>query len=151
MSTLSFAEVSKSFEIHNTKIDLTVENCPKAEMELAKEILELELAGMRYNQSKPVCYENLTMKYVHSAKNPDESVDDLVSVVDGSEKIESLEYDDKFFSFKVIFSVKDKNDKTLKDSFSFMTSVKPGAKKPSRGCALISSNPSKAYVKASCL
>ena len=150
-TSVSYAEEPKSFEIHNTKIDLSVVNCPKAEMELAQEILDLELAGMRYHRSKPSCFEEIKVKYVHSSKNPDEAIDSLVAVVDGSAKIESLEYDDKFFSFKAVFSVKNKSGKTLKDSFSFMTSAKPGSKKPSRGCALISSNPSKAYVLESCL
>lgn len=150
-AVIVFAEQPKSFEIHNTKIDLDVETCPKSEMSIANEILELELAGMRYLQSKPSCFEDLKMKYVHTSKNPDEAIDSLVQVEDGSAKIESLEYDKKFFSYKVVFSVKNSSGKTLKDSFSFMTSAKPGAKKPSRGCALISSSPSKTYVKKSCL
>jgi len=145
------AEQPKSFEIHNTKIDAKVETCPKSEMDLAKEILELELAGMRYLRSKPECFESITAKYVHTSKNPDEAVESLVQVVDGSDKIESLNYDKKFFSYKVVFSVTSKDGKSFKDSFSFMTSAKAGAKKPKRGCALISASPDKVYVKASCL
>lgn len=150
-ATSSNAEEPKSFEIHKTKIDSTVVNCPKSEMEIAQEILALELAGMRYSQSKSSCFENLKMKYVHSSKNPDEAVESLFKVADGSAKIESLEFDKQFFSYKAVFSVKDSAGKQSKDSFSFMTSTKSGAKKPNRGCALISSSPSKAYVLESCL
>lgn len=106
---------------------------------------------MRYLKSKPSCFESINARYVHVFKNPDEAVSKLVKVVDGSETIDSLNYDEKFFSYKVVFSVKDAEGKKVSDSFSFMTNAKAGAAKPKRGCALISANPSKAFVKASCL
>jgi len=147
-----FAEQQpSSFEIHNTKIDESVKVCPKSEIELANEILRLELAGRRYLKSKPSCFKSLLAKYIHTSKNPDEAVEDLVVVEEGSEKIESVEYNKKFFNFKVVFSVRDTSGKTVKDSFSFMTMSKPGAKKPRRGCASISSDPLKAFVNSSCL
>lgn len=150
ISYFSFAAPS-SFKIHSTKIDESVKNCPKDEMALAKEALSLELAGMRWLNAKPSCFENLKMKYVHAQKNPDEAVSDVVKVKKGSAKIKSIKFDDDFYSYRVRFSILDAKGNKLEDGFSFMTNTKKGASKPETGCALISANPSKAFVSEDCL
>ena len=149
-SIVAFAEQPKSIKLYNTKIDSSVKNCPKSELSIAKEILELELLGMRYQRSKPSCFENMTAKYVHVQKNPDESTENLVATVGESEDI-SVEYNKKFFSYKVTFSVQNLAGKKIKGAFSFMRTAKAGAKKPKRGCARITVSPAVAFVKSSCL
>lgn len=151
-----------SFDLHVTKIDESVKNCPeieskieavalKAQKDIAEEALSLELAGMRWLRSKPSCFENLKMKYVHAGKNPDEAVSKLVKVKKGSAEVVSIKYDENFFSYRVKFSVLDEKGNKLEDSFSFMTKAKDGGPKPKTGCALIAANPSKAFVSEACL
>jgi len=149
-SISALAEQPKSVKLYNTKIDSSVKRCPKSELSIAKEILELELLGMRYQRSKPSCFENMTAKYVHFQKNPDESTENLVASAEGPENI-SVEYNKKFFSYRVKFSVKNLAGKKVKGAFSFMRTAKAGAKKPKRGCARITVSPAVAFVKASCL
>jgi len=149
--SLAFADLPRSFELYKTKIDSTVKKCSKSELAIAEEILDLELLGMRYLKSKPSCFKNKTVKFVHVAKNPDQASDSLVSVLEGSEKIESIKYNENFFSYKVVFSVKNIAGKEVKGEFSFVRTAQGGSKKPKRGCARITVSPAVAFVKSSCL
>jgi len=150
LSDLSFGAPT-SYEIYGVKADESVSNCPKNPKLLAKEALDLELAGMRWLKSKPACFTKLKMKYVYAYKNPDEAVSKLVSVKEGSAEIESVNYNKDFFNYRVKFSVVNSEGKKVEDSFSFMTNTKNGGVKPKTGCALISTNPSKAFVLEKCL
>ncbi len=140
-----------SFKVHRTQIDKTTKNCPKSIMPLAKEILQMELAGMRWRATKPSCFESLKMKYIHAIKMPDAQAFDLVRVKKGSEKILKIKENKEFYTQDVFFEVEDDKGKVIKSSFSFMTNTKPGGKKDRQGCALLSSTPKSAFVLEDCL
>ena len=145
LSDLAFGAPT-SYQIYGVKVDESITTCPTDQKLLAQEALDLELRGMRWLKSKPACFTNLKMKYVYAYKNPDEAVSKLVSVKEGSVKIESVTYNKDFFNYRVKFSVLSSEGKKIEDSFSFMTNTKNGGAKPETGCALISTNPSKAFV-----
>ncbi len=143
--------LTPSFKIHKTKIDETIKNCPKNMMSLAKELLQMELAGMRWRATKPSCFESLKMKYIHAIKMPDAQALDLVKVKKGSEKILKIKENKEFYTQDVFFQIKNDEGKIIKSSFSFMPNTKPGGKKDGQGCALLSSTPNSAFVSEDCL
>ncbi len=136
---------------HKTKINSSVKTCPKKAMDIADEVLKLELAGMRWRNSKDSCFESLKMNYVHGVKNPDGTASGIVKVKKNSLKIISVKENKEFYSYDILFAVKNTEGLTVEDSISFMLNADLGAKKPKRGCVLISAAPAKAYVSEACL
>lgn len=150
LSSAAFADFYSS-DIHKTQIDKSVKTCPSEAMPIAKEILELEFAGMRWRKSDPKCFESLKMKYVKALKVPDAHALKMVKIKPGSLKIISVKENKEFYSQDITFSVTDENGKEIKDQMSFMTNADWNEKQPVRGCALISSYPKTALVRADCL
>lgn len=142
---------NSSFEIHRTKLVRSIKKCPHEAKEIAQEILNLELAGMRWRKAKPSCFESLKMKYVHAVKTPDAHALKMVKVKKDSLTIVEIKENKEFYSQDVFFTVVNDKGETVKDSLSFMTNVNWGAKKPETGCALISSSPKSAFVFEDCL
>lgn len=140
----------QTFEVYRTKVDTAVKNCPKDYMLLANEILNLELAGLRWRSTKPACFESLKMKYVHAVKMPEAQAASLVRVKPGSAKVLKVDPDKEFNSQEVSFEVLNEKDEVVKSSFSFMTNTAPGGKKPKHGCVLIIPAKS-AFVSEDCL
>ena len=132
-------------------MDKSIKKCPKTAMPIAKEVLQLELAGLRWRKSDPKCFESLKMKYVHAFKVPDAHALKMTKVKPETLKIIKVIENKEFYSQDIYFSIEDENGKEIKDQMSFMTQSEWGEAKPERGCALISTYPKTAMVRSDCL
>lgn len=142
---------ASSSDIHVHKMEKGVKACPEKPLEIAKEVIKLELLGKRSINSNPKCFEEATNKYYAASKNPDNKAANVFIVKENGIKITSLKYNKDYFNYEILFEAEGADGKTKNDKISFMLNAKLGEKIPDISCASVSAEPDTAYVSQKCI
>ena len=140
--TFAYSNVSPNIDKKST-------TCPKDETLLAQEYLLLESVGRRaFNKAKDSCFSQAKIKYIFQTKNESNLTNNIVFV--DSVRVKKVQYNDEYAQHDVFIEAVTSDGEKIEDKFRFMRLGAPGEEKPQTGCAILSIEPSKAYVLNKC-